>query len=73
MHDGSLATIDDVLEHYSTGIKNHENLDPLLKYNGEPKQFNFTQEQKDALKAFFATLTDYELMNDVRFSDPFKK
>ena len=73
MHDGSLATIDDVLEHYSTGIQKHPNLDSDLKSNGEPVKFNFSQAEKDALKAFFATLTDHELMNDPRFSDPFKK
>lgn len=73
MHDGSLATIDDVIEHYSTGIKNHVNLNKELKVNGEPIRFNFSNEDKEALKAFFATLTDYELMKDERFSDPFKR
>lgn len=73
MHDGSLANIDDVLEHYSTGIQNHANLSKELKKNGEPIKFNFTDEEKNALKAFFATLTDHKLMNDARFSDPFKR
>jgi cytochrome c peroxidase len=73
MHDGSLATIDDVLDHYSNGIKNHKNLDPLLKSGNAPKKLNFTQEEREALKAFFNTLTDYRLLSDIRFSDPFKK
>jgi cytochrome c peroxidase len=28
MHDGRFATLDDAVEHYSTGIKPHPNLDP---------------------------------------------
>ena len=31
MHDGRFQTIEQVLEHYSTGIKNHPNLDNRLK------------------------------------------
>jgi cytochrome c peroxidase len=73
MHDGSLATIDDVLNHYSGKIQNHANLSPLLKSNGKPVKMDFSEYDKNALKAFFATLTDYQLMEDKRFSDPFKK
>ena len=30
VHDGRFATLEDVVEHYSTGIKSHPNLDPRL-------------------------------------------
>jgi cytochrome c peroxidase len=73
MHDGSLATIDDVLNHYSNNIQNHANLSSLLKSSGKPVKMNFSDNDKKALKAFFETLTDYQLMDDKRFSDPFKK
>ena len=73
MHDGRFATIDEVLNHYSTGIQDHPNLDLLLTdFNGNPIQFNMTAVQKDALKAFFATLTDSVMLNDEKFSNPFK-
>jgi len=33
MHDGRFATLDEVVEHYSTGIKQSDTLDPsLAKY-----------------------------------------
>ncbi len=74
MHDGSLATIDDVLDHYSFNIKNHSNLDPVLKTsNLTPIKMNFNEKEREALKAFLGTLTDEKLMVDERFSDPFIK
>src|SRR5262249_53291249 len=30
MHDGRLATLEDVIDHYSSGVKPHPNLDPRL-------------------------------------------
>ena len=34
-------------------------------------QGNFTQEEKDALVAFLKTLTDEQMLQDPKFSDPF--
>jgi cytochrome c peroxidase len=74
MHDGSLLGLDAVVEHYNSGIKVNENLDPhLLNINtGEALKMNLSQQDKLALKAFLETLTDYELMKDARFTNPFK-
>ncbi len=73
MHDGSIATLEDVIEHYSNGIKNHPNLDSELKSNnGQAIKFNFTAQQKKDLVAFLETLNDEELKNMNRFSDPFR-
>ncbi len=71
MHDGSISTLKDVIEHYSTGIQNHSNLDPLLKTNGGAMKMNFTQQDKDDLIAFFYTLNDDGLLKNTKFSDPF--
>ena len=72
MHDGRFRTIDDVLEHYNSGIKANENLDFRLKTpNGSPQQLNMTSLDKKAIKAFLLTLTDMDFMNDVKYSDPF--
>ncbi len=73
MHDGRFSTLDEVLDHYSTGIQNHPTLQPFLRDdNGDPVKYNFTMIEKDALKAFLGTLTDAEFVTDVRFSNPFK-
>ncbi len=77
MHDGRFATLHDVLNHYSDGIQYHKDLDWELKTfsaNGEssPKHFNYSEEDKQAIIAFLKTLTDYEMVNDAKFSSPFK-
>ena len=75
MHDGRFATIEEVIEHYNSGVKNHPNLDQDLKdFNtGLPKPMNMTEDDKKALIAFLHTLTDFALVSDEKFSDPFKR
>lgn len=72
MHDGSLATMDDVLDHYSNGIQLHPNLDSELKSGNSARQMNFSAEDKENLITFFNTFTDDEFLTDERYSDPFK-
>jgi cytochrome c peroxidase len=73
MHDGRFATLEQVVEHYSTGVKNHPNLSPQLRLpNGQPRLALLSPADKAALVAFLKTLTDPVLVADVKFSDPFK-
>jgi cytochrome c peroxidase len=73
MHDGRFATLNDVLEHYSHGIQNDPNLDPRLRTtNGQPLRMNISENEKKAIVAFLNTLTDYSMVTDDRYSDPFK-
>jgi cytochrome c peroxidase len=73
MHDGRFATLEEVIEHYNSGIQNHPNLiNPLVNANGEVGQFDFTQAEKDALVAFLNTLTDNQMLSDEKYSDPFE-
>jgi cytochrome c peroxidase len=73
MHDGRFATMDDVFNHYQNGIQAHPNLDRILTTGaGTPRSIVITPTERDALKAFFHTLTDHALLNDVKFSDPFQ-
>ncbi|MFN0037230.1 MAG: cytochrome-c peroxidase [Saprospiraceae bacterium] len=74
MHDGRFATLNDVLDFYSTGIQDHPFLHAdLTDNNGQPKRMNFSAGQKSDLIAFLNTLTDDHLLADKRFSDPFKQ
>jgi cytochrome c peroxidase len=74
MHDGRFQTLDEVLDHYSQGIRSHANLDPLLRNaNNTPKKFDFSDQEREALKAFLHTLTDDGFIADVKYSDPFKR
>ncbi len=73
MHDGRFATLEDVVNHYNTGIKKSPNLDNVFKSwdTGEAVKLGLTDEERSALIAFLHTLTDEGYMTDQRFSDPF--
>ena len=58
MHDGSLATLEDVIDHYSRNFRPQAPLD-------------FTGSETRALIAFLETLTDHEFLSDPKFADPF--
>jgi cytochrome c peroxidase len=75
MHDGRFATLEDVLNHYNTGIQRSPNLDSVLKSwdTGEAITLGLTENEKSAIVAFLHTLTDENYMHDERFSDPFSR
>jgi cytochrome c peroxidase len=73
MHDGRLATLEDVIDHYADGVLDHPNLDPRLRGpGGAPRILGLDAADRSALVAFLHTLTDLALVEDVRFSDPFR-
>lgn len=72
MHDGRFANLDEVIDHYSTGMQNHPNTLPFMKdANGDVIKYNFTNQEKSALIAFLNTLTDEQFLTDEKFSSPF--
>jgi cytochrome c peroxidase len=73
MHDGRKATLEDVLNHYSKGIKPSPNLDWRLRDDntGAPVKLNIGTEDKKDLIAFLNTLTDDRLLTDAKYSNPF--
>ncbi len=66
MHDGRFTTLQQCLDHYTNGVTNLTNLDPLLQNNGVQLSAN----DKQDIIAFLQTLTDYKFLGDKRFSDP---
>ncbi len=73
MHDGRFTTLEQVVEHYNSGVQNHPTLAPALRDgNGNPVRLNFTEAEKAALVAFLKTLTDNSVSTDVKWSDPFR-
>lgn len=73
MHDGRFETLEDVIDHYSESIETHPNLDRRLRGpDGKARQMNISPAEKTAIIAFLHTLTDQEMISDVRLSDPFK-
>lgn len=57
MHDGSMATLTDVIRHYAAGGKPHPNKSPLIQ------GFSLSAEEEDALIAFLNSLTDSTFLN----------
>lgn len=73
MHDGRFETLEEVIDHYSETIADNPNLDARLRTSqGNPLRLNITSDEKKAIVAFLNTLTDHDMVRDVRFSDPFK-
>lgn len=74
MHDGRFETLREVIQHYNTGIQRSPNLDNrLTRRGGNPVRMNLSNQDVDALVAFLETLTDNQMITDVKYSDPFKQ
>ena len=76
MHDGSMATFDDVLDHYNNVPFNPDvntNLDRRLRAGRQNRgqQLNLTQDERDAVTAFVKTLSGSDVYTNERWSDPF--
>lgn len=77
MHDGSIATLPDVVRHYEAGGRTiasgeHQGVgaDNPLK-SQFVKGFELTDEQRADLVAFLESLTDSAFLTDPRFASPF--
>jgi cytochrome c peroxidase len=70
MHDGRFWSLEEVVDHYNSGLHANTNLDPALEMT-RGTGLMLTAEDKAALVAFLKTLTDYELINDPRYTSPF--
>jgi cytochrome c peroxidase len=73
MHDGRFKTLEEVVNHYSEGIKPHKHVDvKFTDGKGNIKHLNLSGIEKKALVAFLKTLTDKEMASDPKWSNPFK-
>jgi cytochrome c peroxidase len=70
MHDKRFSTPEEVIEHYSSGIKASDTLDPIIAGWGGTG-LNFTEQEKTDLIAFLNILTDDDMMTDSSLSSPF--
>tara|TARA_R110002049_G_scaffold306687_3_gene505608 strand:+ start:1127 stop:2227 length:1101 start_codon:yes stop_codon:yes gene_type:complete len=71
MHDGRFKTLEEVVEHYDSGMKNSSTIDPTLIYPLNNGGLQLSSDDKKALVAFLKTLTDDDLMTNPAYSDPF--
>jgi len=68
MHDGSIATLSDVLDHYAQGGR----ASVAGKTDGLLKRFVLNAQEKADIIAFLESLTDEDFLSNPRFSDPWK-
>lgn len=64
MHNGSLRSLDDVLNHYQNGIQHTTTLDPSLT-----NDLSLTDSEKQQIKDFLLTLSDETFVRDPNFSE----
>lgn len=70
MHDGRFASLEQVLDFYSKGVKTHSNIDSKMEHAREGGA-RLSAEEKRQVIAFLNTLNDHEFVADKRFSNPF--
>lgn len=67
MHDGRFQKLEEVIDHFSSGVKESKWTDPRLL----SASLRLSNDQKKELLSFLETLTDREITEDRRFSNPF--
>jgi cytochrome c peroxidase len=73
MHDGSLTTLIEVINHYNEIPDNPANttLDNRLKPGGNTQMLNLSTAEKEAIVAFLETLTGIDVYTNEKWSNPF--
>lgn len=77
MHDGQLQNIDSVLAHYDHGntVKNSSHLSDEMFYKryGKIQDMKLSKTEIIQVKAFLNSLTDYSLLTNPEYKNPFVK
>lgn len=68
MHDGRFATLEEVVEHYNSGIRRSPTLDPKIK---APDGLHLTPQEKSDIVEFLKSLTDAAFLSNPAFADPY--
>ena len=66
MHDGRFSTLEEVINHYSEGLKSSSTIDPLMKKVAQGG-VQLSVKDKADLKAFLLTLTDFDFVKNTDF------
>lgn len=69
MHDGRFQTIDEVINHYSTGVQMSSTVDPMMEFAAQGG-VQLTATEKANLKAFLLALTDNDFVTNSDFQAP---
>jgi len=70
MHDGRMANLEQVIDHYDHGVKNSPSVAFILQYNLQPGGLQLTPQNKSDLLAFLKTLTDLDFLTNTAYQKP---
>lgn len=70
MHDGRFKNLDEVIDHYVSGVETKGNTDPFAVKDFS-KPLKLTARDKENLKLFLLSLSDSSLLLNPAFSNPF--
>lgn len=69
MHDGRFTTLEEVVRHYSSGVKHSSTVDILLQFSLKPG-LGLSESDVADLVAFLRTLTDDTYLSNPRYAKP---
>jgi cytochrome c peroxidase len=70
MHDGRFATLEEVIDHYDSGVKPGPTLDPIMTKPAKINGLNLTLQEKSDLISFLKTFTDSSFINNPELGAP---
>lgn len=71
MHDGRFSSLEEALEHYNSNVKVSPTLDPAILHTTNTG-LNLSDNDKADIIAFLKTLTDWEMIKNPKYSNPFE-
>ncbi len=70
MHDGRYNTLEEVIEHYNSGVHKSATIDPIMTLPGKEMGLLLSNTEKADLKAFLLTLTDTTVLHNPLYGRP---
>ena len=70
MHDGRFKTLEEVVDHYNSGIVNSSTVDPAIENTRVTGLFLDAQDKVDLVN-FLKTLTDFDVISNLEYQSPF--
>lgn len=70
MHDGRFTTLEEVIDHYDSGVMSNVNLDPIFSKPNHLNGLHLSAQEKADLVAFLEALTDSSFVNDPSLCTP---
>ena len=71
MHDGRFVSLEQVIEHYDSGVLRSSTVDPIMTKPGKEYGLQLSAQDRADLLAFLLALTDETFLSDTSLASPF--